>query len=315
VSENILNVWVLTAAGIQLGTLWIMKLSILPMLNALPYNRYVDTCHRIDMHIFHPIAVWNGVLAAVVGVVLAVLAPDRKMEPATNGRCVGGEALPLARRPPGSDLRRHRRRRRVRRSHVGRLNAPRDERPPTADRRIIMTANGDAVVQRNKDLVRMVTEMGFNRGDLAGIEKYFAADYQVHAPGVPPLPPGPRAFEQAVRLFRTAFPDIHVSIQDLFGEEDKVFGRFVTRGTHLGPLMGIPPTSRPVTIYEMVCHRIIGGKAVESWIGDNIPRILLSIGAVAPVPGVRLPAVPGQAPALADAGPRRDERRDEQGEP
>jgi hypothetical protein len=69
---TIMSVWVLAAAGIQLGTLWIMKLSILPLLNGLPYDRYVSTCQRIDMHVFHPIAVWNGVIAAGVGVIAAI---------------------------------------------------------------------------------------------------------------------------------------------------------------------------------------------------------------------------------------------------
>lgn len=73
---GILTVWVLSAAGIQLGTLWIMKLSILPMLNALPYDRYVNTCQLIDMHVFHPIAVWNGVIAAGLGLVAAYLSPS-----------------------------------------------------------------------------------------------------------------------------------------------------------------------------------------------------------------------------------------------
>lgn len=72
----VLSLWVLTAAGIQLGTLWIMKTSILPMLNALPYDRYVKVCHLIDMHVFHPIAVWNGIIAAGVGAVAAYLAPS-----------------------------------------------------------------------------------------------------------------------------------------------------------------------------------------------------------------------------------------------
>jgi uncharacterized membrane protein len=71
----IMSVWVLAASGIQLGTLWIMKLSILPLLNGLPYDRYVSTCQRIDMHVFHPIAVWNGVIAAGIGVVAAFAAP------------------------------------------------------------------------------------------------------------------------------------------------------------------------------------------------------------------------------------------------
>jgi uncharacterized membrane protein len=71
--SGILSVWVLSAAGIQLGTLWIMKLSILPMLNKLPYDRYVTVCQLIDMHVFHPIAVWSGVLAAGGGIWAALV--------------------------------------------------------------------------------------------------------------------------------------------------------------------------------------------------------------------------------------------------
>lgn len=74
-AQSILSVWVLAAAGIQLGTLWIMKLSILPMLNSLPYDRYVNVCQLIDMHVFHPIAVWNGVIAAGIGIGAATIAP------------------------------------------------------------------------------------------------------------------------------------------------------------------------------------------------------------------------------------------------
>lgn len=70
---NILGIWVLASAGIQLGTLWIMKLSILPLLNALPYGRWVNTCQLIKMHVFHPIAVWMGVIAGSLGVVAAFL--------------------------------------------------------------------------------------------------------------------------------------------------------------------------------------------------------------------------------------------------
>lgn len=136
--------------------------------------------------------------------------------------------------------------------------------------------------QRNKDVVRLVTEKGFNEGDLAGITQYFTPDYEVHAPGVPPLPPGAGAFHAAVTLWREAFPDIHVTVEDVVCEGAKVYCRFTTRGTHTGPLMGIPATGKQVTVYEMSCHRLSAGKVAESWIGDNVPSILHQIGALAP---------------------------------
>jgi len=73
---TILSIWTIAASGIQLGTLWIMKLSILPLLNALPYDRYVNTCQLIKMHVFHPIAVWSGIIAGSLGVIAAIIAPN-----------------------------------------------------------------------------------------------------------------------------------------------------------------------------------------------------------------------------------------------
>ncbi|GAA1991497.1 ester cyclase [Kitasatospora viridis] len=137
-----------------------------------------------------------------------------------------------------------------------------------------------SAVELNKSIVRDLTEKGFNQGDLAGITPYFTADYRVNAPGVPPLPPGAGAFHAAVSLFRRAFPDIHVTIEDISCEGELVYARFTTRGTHTGPLMDIAPTGRPVTVYEMSCHRIVDGKVVESWIGDNVPSILQQVGAL-----------------------------------
>lgn len=76
---SVLTVWVLAASGIQLGTLWIMKLSILPMLNTMSYDQYVTAAQLIDMHAFHPIAVWNGVIAAGLGFWAAALSPSAMM--------------------------------------------------------------------------------------------------------------------------------------------------------------------------------------------------------------------------------------------
>ncbi|HEY7432623.1 MAG TPA: TcmI family type II polyketide cyclase [Streptosporangiaceae bacterium] len=155
-----------------------------------------------------------------------------------------------------------------------------------------MQTQAPAEAQRNKDVVRLVTEKGFNEGDLAGITQYFTPDYEVHAPGVPPLPPGAGAFHAAVTLWREAFPDIHVTVEDMVCEGAKVYCRFTTRGTHTGPLMGIPATGKQVTVYEMSCHRLSAGKVAESWIGDNVPSILHQVGALTPPQ----PGPPGAAP-------------------
>ncbi|HEV7886637.1 MAG TPA: hypothetical protein VGO92_03695 [Acidimicrobiales bacterium] len=63
-------------SGIQFGTLWIMQTSILPLLNTRGDQDYIDTCQGIDMHFFHPIALWGGVLMMVNGLFLATQVDD-----------------------------------------------------------------------------------------------------------------------------------------------------------------------------------------------------------------------------------------------
>jgi steroid delta-isomerase-like uncharacterized protein len=141
-----------------------------------------------------------------------------------------------------------------------------------------------AEVQRNKEIVRIVTEKGFNEGDFDGLEQYFASEYQVHAPGIQQPLSGSGAFRFAVEMWRAAFPDIHVTVEDIAGEGEKVYCRFITRGTHTGELMGVPPTGKKITVHEMSCHRVVGGKVTESWIGDNVPSIFQQIGALVQAP-------------------------------
>lgn len=138
-------------------------------------------------------------------------------------------------------------------------------------------------VEDNKALVSRAIEEGFNGGNLGVAEELFTPDYEVHAPGLDNLPRGPQAFQAAIGLWRTAFPDIHMSVQEMVGEGDRVVNRFITKGTHDGPLMGVPPTGRPITVYGMEMHRIENGRVAESWIGDDVPTILMQLGAAARV--------------------------------
>ena len=131
--------------------------------------------------------------------------------------------------------------------------------------------------EENKAIVRRAIEEGFNKGNLGIADEIFTADYTVHAPGLGNLPKGPQAFKKAIGMWRAAFPDIKMEIQDMIAEGDRVVNRFITRGTHKADLMGVPATGKPITVYGMECHRIVGGKVAESWIGDDVPTIMNQI--------------------------------------
>ena len=68
-----------------------------------------------------------------------------------------------------------------------------------------------------------------------------------------------------MRDFHRAYPDLHVTIEDLIEEGDKVVSRNTVTGTNLGEYMGRPPTGRSVTYNEIFVFRFAGGRIVETW--------------------------------------------------
>jgi predicted ester cyclase len=152
-------------------------------------------------------------------------------------------------------------------------------------------------VEENKKMVREITERGLNNGDVSFVDDLFAPDYRAHAAGLE-LPPGPGAFKLAVALWRAAFPDFEVTIEELIGEGDFVVNRFHTSGTHLGQLLHVPPTGRRFAVSGADVHRVVDGRVVESWLSDDVPRILLEIGALRPAGAEPTrPAEPAGRPA------------------
>jgi len=150
-------------------------------------------------------------------------------------------------------------------------------------------------IEENKQLVRAVIEEALNKGNVDVADEYFSPDYVAHIPRAPETPPGPMKFKLVIAMWRTAFEDWHMTIEDLIAEGDYVVNRFTTRGTHTGPLMGIPPTGRKIEVRGIEMHRIVDGKVVESWIADDIPSILVQLG-VLEMPRMQAPrpAAPAQ---------------------
>lgn len=129
----------------------------------------------------------------------------------------------------------------------------------------------------NTSLVRYITERGFNDGDLSFVDEAFADDYVAHVRELD-LPRGSAGFRAAVSFWRAAFPDFHTTIEHMICEGEYVASRFRTSGTHDRSLGGIPATGKRFDVSGVDMHRVVDGKVVESWISDDMPRILMEIG-------------------------------------
>jgi steroid delta-isomerase-like uncharacterized protein len=107
-----------------------------------------------------------------------------------------------------------------------------------------------------------VFEAILHTGNFAPLDELFAANYVNYLPGAP-APLDRQAWEQAITLFRTAFPDLQLTVEEMIAEGDTVASRFTMRGTHQGEFQGIAPTGKPVSIPCHVFARYANGKVVE----------------------------------------------------
>ena len=75
-------------------------------------------------------------------------------------------------------------------------------------------------------------------------------------------------------ILRPAFPDLKVIIHDQVAEGKMVTTRKSIVGTHLGPLMGIAPTRKPISIEVIDIVRVKDGKYAEHWGMNNFPSVI-----------------------------------------
>ena len=136
--------------------------------------------------------------------------------------------------------------------------------------------------ENKKAAVRRFNE-AFNAGDLDGAVVVFAPNAMIHNSGAPD-PLNVEGFKQFGGVFRTAFPDGKLTIEDLIVDEDKVVSRVTYRGTHTGDMMGIPPTGKSVTVSAILIDQFADEKIVESWRLFDQMSMMQQLGLI-PIPG------------------------------
>jgi predicted ester cyclase len=114
----------------------------------------------------------------------------------------------------------------------------------------------------NAELIRRFHAALLEARDPAVVDEFFAAEFVSHnnPPGFPPGRDGVKAF---FAMFRDAFPDVTVAIDELVVDGDRVAVATTFTGTHEGELMGVAPTGRRVSVTGIDIVRIAAGRIVE----------------------------------------------------
>jgi steroid delta-isomerase-like uncharacterized protein len=76
---------------------------------------------------------------------------------------------------------------------------------------------------------------------------------------------GAQALKEVTVMLLRSFPDLHVTVEDLIEEGDKVAGRNTVTGTHRGDYMGLSPTGKSIAYKEIFIFRFVNGRIAETW--------------------------------------------------
>lgn len=135
------------------------------------------------------------------------------------------------------------------------------------------------------ELSRRVLEEAFNEGKLDLIDQLVAPDAVNHDPGQSAklrALRGPEVQRRTVEMYRAAFPDVRLTVDEVIEAGDKVALRWHAEGTHRGELEGLAPTGIRASVTGMSIDHWQDGKIVEIWTEWDNLGLARQLGAAPP---------------------------------
>ncbi|HEX3622688.1 MAG TPA: ester cyclase [Acidimicrobiales bacterium] len=131
-------------------------------------------------------------------------------------------------------------------------------------------------------LERMFEEV-INQGHLEVADEMFAEDFVDHGPMGDMQ--GRESFKAMIVQWRTAVPDVHCAVENVFSDGDMAGWLVRTTGTHTGAGLGVPPTGKPFETVSANIGRFADGMAAEHWSEQGMLAFLGQIGVLPPMGG------------------------------
>ena len=134
--------------------------------------------------------------------------------------------------------------------------------------------------QENIAASRRLIDEAFNKGTLDVIDEICAEGFVDHDTMMGDQDVA--AAKQTIAGYREAFPDIHITIEDIFDVDDKVVYRWTGQGTFENEMMGLQPTHEMGDpVMGITIDRFEDGKVAESWTHFDTLTLMRNVGAVA----------------------------------
>jgi steroid delta-isomerase-like uncharacterized protein len=137
--------------------------------------------------------------------------------------------------------------------------------------------------EANKAVYRRMVDEVVNQGHFEVIKELFHPDYLDHS-APPGMPNGFDSVQAVFSAFRTGFPDVKFTIDDMVSQGDIVATLVHGEGTQTGQFMNIPATGKHAKWRSVGFFRVRDGKIVEHWGIPDMLGLLIQLGVIPPPP-------------------------------
>ena len=126
----------------------------------------------------------------------------------------------------------------------------------------------------NKALTQRFYDEVMNAHNLAKIKTFCSVDFTDHNPSPGHIGKGLEDLTAQINEMFTALPDLHLNIDFMVAEEDRVVSYLTLTGTNSGPFANMPATNKSVKINGIDIVLIKDGKATDRWgVFDDLSMI------------------------------------------
>ena len=130
----------------------------------------------------------------------------------------------------------------------------------------------------DKAIIKKIFEDVLNNNNLSTADEILHPEYTNYS--MPAPSKGPEGFKQVIGMFKNAFPDLHITLEDIITEGDKIATRGYWTGTHKGDFMGIPATGKTVKVPYIDIWNAENGKLKENWVQMDMLGLMQQFGVV-----------------------------------
>jgi len=135
----------------------------------------------------------------------------------------------------------------------------------------------------NKAIVRRLYGEVWNARRTEVVNEIISLSHALHGTITESSAIGPEAYKATVTRFLKGFPDLRFSIDDMFGEDEKLVVSWNISGTHKGEFMGIPATNKKVSADGITVHHIVNGKIMDSYVSLDVLGMIRQLGVAPPL--------------------------------